>query len=184
MVVIVISGSPGAGSTTIAKRLSEELGLKHYSVGAQFKKLGVGKGEAVKALNLLGTYEGKSEKLHRKLDQEQIRVSEEGDVVIDGKMSIHLLKRKANLTVWIKCPLRVRAKHAAKRDGITVEEAERVLKDRERIEKELFKKLYGINYLKQEQKADLVVDSSTQSVNKIVNIIKNEVRKVQKPCEN
>ena len=39
MVVIIISGSPGSGKSTVAKNLAKKLGLRHTSAGDKMREI-------------------------------------------------------------------------------------------------------------------------------------------------
>jgi cytidylate kinase len=169
MPVIVISGQPGAGSSTIGKMVAEKLGLKIFSTGEKFK----GKGNQTKrALSVWFTRKGQSRKFHNWLDEEQIKAARKGNVVILGKLAITLVP-SADVKVWLKAPLSVRAKRTAKRDKISVKDAEAGLREREKIERKRFKEIYGFDYFK--QKADFVIDTRKKPeeiVKKILTVLK------------
>lgn len=178
-IVIAISGPPGAGSTSIAKKIAKKLKLKYLSVGKIQKSYGKVKKESEAALRVWGTTFGKSEDLHRKiLDRTQIEKAKKGNIVICGKLSIHMLKDLANYKIWIDTPLKVRAKRTAERDKISFEQALKEVKKREKIEREIWKKIYGFDYFDQKYSADFVLDNAKlsleQAVNKILDFIKRK----------
>ena len=172
MPVIAITGLPGAGSTTIAEELSKELGLRHYSVGREFKKLGSGMGESNQALKALNA-EGKE--VHENLDEKQKRLAREGNIVIDGKISVRMLKDLADLKVWVECPIGIRAERTAKRDKISAQEAEETVKKREEKEKEVWERIYGFDYKEQKNEADIIIDSSNHTISEMVRLIKDKL---------
>jgi len=180
MSVIVISGMPGCGSSTVGKLLAEWLGLGFFSVGKYFKKQGFGEKETARAINFLKTEKGSSEKFHKELDEEQRRVAKGGNVVIESKLGIHFLKDLANHTVWLWAPMMVRAERVAGRDKISIEEALKKLQEKEKMERELFKKIYGFDYFLQEKEADLVIDTSDKTPEKIVNEIIRKLNLIKK----
>lgn len=173
-VVIAISGLPGSGSTTIAKELAKRLKLDYYSPGEVFKGYSKKK-ESEAALEVWNLF-GKEKDFHeKKFDRIQIEKTKKGNIVICGKLSIFILNGLADYKIWIESDLRIRTERTAKRDEIPFEKALGQIKKREKIEKENWKKIYGIDYLEQKKDADVVIENSTltieESVDKILDFI-------------
>jgi cytidylate kinase len=172
--VIAISGLPGSGSTTIAKELARRFKLDYYSPGEVFKGYSK-KNQSEAALEVWNLF-GKEKKFHEKnFDRTQIEKAKKGNVVICGKLSIFMLKRIADYKIWIEGDLKTRAERTSERDGIPLEKALEQIKEREKIERESWEKIYGIDYTEQRKYADIVVENSTltvdESVDKILNFI-------------
>ena len=178
--VIVISGAPGAGSSTVSKIVARKLHLKYFSFGELHKGLVKGwKNEQSKAaLDAWKTLQGSSEKTHKNRDALQESIAKKGNIVICGKLSIHFLKDITNKKIWLDVSLEARAKRASKRDRISVETAMKEISERENIERESWKKIYGFDYFGQKKDADLAIDSSNmtvyQTVKKIIDFIKSK----------
>lgn len=172
-IVIAISGLPGAGSTTIAKKLAEKLKIKYFSPGEIFKSYG--KDREIKAAIKVWKGKGKSKKFHQKLESLQRKLAKKESCVVCGKLSVWALKDLSNCKVWIEAPLSIRAKRVAKRDKISVNLAKKLLKEREKIEKREWKRIYGINYLDQKKMANLIINTSNltpkQVIEKILNFL-------------
>jgi len=171
MAVIVISGYPGSGSSTTAKLLSKKTKLKFFSVGAYYKSHHEAKKETERAVKFWKTKKGSSKKFHESIDDMQIKLAKKGNIVIDSKLGIHFLKDYADYKVWIKAPVSVRAKRYAKRDTISVKEAMKILKEKEKLERESFAIIYGFDFFSLEKKADLIINVSKKKPQQIVNQI-------------
>ncbi len=183
--VIVISGMPGCGSTTAGKLLSEKLGIKFFSVGHYFKSLGHKGRETERAVNLWKSDTGREVQFskkgsHNALEEMQIALAKSGDIVIESKLGIRFLKKYADFTVWLKAPLHTRAERYAKRDNIPVSEAARLLKEKESLERKNFKKIYGFDFFSQEKEADIVIDTSHKTPERVVDEIIRDMKKPEK----
>ncbi len=174
MPVIVISGLTCVGSTTIGKKLSQKLGLKFFSLGNYLKSLSKGK-ETERATSIWKTEEGRSKNFHEKLDEMQQKLAKDGNIVINSKLGIKMLD--ADFKVWLKADKDVRAKRCAGRDNISFDEALRLLEQKEDFEINEWKKIYGFDFRDQEQKADLVIDTSDKNPDETVEIIIHELKR-------
>lgn len=180
MVVVGISGMPGCGSSTAGRLLAKKLKIDFFSVGDYTKiealKL-VGEPEETKrAAEFWYSEKGSSKEFHNRSDEMQIEIAKKGDVVIDAKLAVHMLKGIADLRVWIASPFETRAQHVAKRDRIKLDDAKDVLKEKENLERENFKKIYGFDYFTQDKEADLVVEAFGKNPDQIVDAILKELK--------
>ncbi len=166
MPVICVSGQPACGTSTVAKLLAEKLGISYFSPGHYFKSFSEKK-ETEAAVSLWKTKKGSSKGFHQDIDKMQQEIADKGNVVIDGKLSIKMVKN-ADLRVWLKANFETRAERVAKRDSINLEKASKELKEKESLERESWKKMYGFDYFDQEGEADLVIDVSNLTPEQIV----------------
>jgi len=184
MVVIALSGLPGTGSSTAGKLLAKKLKLKYFSVGAWNKshaKKFSGKevkGETDKSVVVWRTKKGASSKFHFASDDISRKKAKQGNIVIDGKLAIWALKDISDFSVWIKAPLSIRAKRIAGRDGITVEKAKKLVKEKEKLERKNWRRIYGFDYFVQEKEADLVINTAKKKPEEIVDLIISRLRRI------
>jgi len=174
MPTIIITGQPGSGNSTTAKLLAKALGLKHWSAGDYTKQFGQAAKETERAV---AAWEGAAAKkeFHVDLDAKVVEVARAGNVVIDGKLAIHFAGKFADLKVYLKCPIDVRAQRVAQRDKISLDEARRVLVEKESLERTKWKEMYGFDYGEQERQADVVVDTSAMTPEEIAEKIIDEL---------
>ena len=175
MTVVSITGLPGCGSSTVGKLLASKLGLEFFSAGAYYKSYGKGNKETDKAIDFLGSKEGISKSVNDSVDNMQIELAKKGNIVIDAKAAIYFLKELSNLKVWLTAPFDIRAMRVSNREGWSLEQASEKLKKKEFLEKELFQKVYGLDYLAQEKEADLKIDVSSILPEEIVSKILEEL---------
>ena len=72
---------------------------------------------------------GKDPKFHEAIDDFQRLLGEKGDLVLDGKRAINVIK-KADLKIWLMASSEERARRFCERDGIGFEESLRIVKER------------------------------------------------------
>ena len=175
MTVIAISGPPGAGTSTAAKKLAEKLGLKYFSPGQYMKEQSEGN-ETEAALHGWIDEELSSEEFHNDIDEMQKEVARKGDVVIDGKLSVYMLEEIADLRVFLTAPIDTRARRSSERDDMDFEKARKTLKERQKEEVENWTEMYGFHYIdKQRSEADLVIDTSEHPPREIIDLILQEI---------
>jgi cytidylate kinase len=111
-----------------------------------------------------------SDDFDREIDEKQ---GEEAmkmeNVIVEGRLSGFFVLA-ADLKIWLKAPLEIRAQRVAGREGIAYEEALAAMKSREQSEHKRYEQYYGIN-LDNLSIYDLVIDSSKWSENEIVKMI-------------
>ena len=195
--VIVISGLPGAGSTTIGKETAKRLKLKFFSSGSLFKDVAEGtvkkqkyydlfskilkkhgvtlpemneKNDTIAAQKLWDTKTGSSLDFHESIDELQKILAVQGNIVIDGKLSIRMIKN-ADLKVWLTSSLESRIKKTIKRDSLKEKDAKYYILEREKALQKGWKKIYDIDLMELKNEADIVIDTSEGNLNNIVNII-------------
>jgi cytidylate kinase len=169
-IVIVISGPPGAGTSSIAREVAKRLNLRYLSPGKTYKSF-LPKKEAEAALEFWKTRFGSSKELHERLDAYQVKEAKKGNIVVCGKLSIFFLKDIADFKIWVDAPLKVRAKRTAQRDKIPFKEALKQISEREMIERSKWKDMYGFDYFEQKNEADLILDNSKLTLKEAVDTI-------------
>ncbi len=170
--VIVVSGPPGSGKSTYAKRLARELGLQYYTTGQAFRDLAKRLGVSLVKLNELAE---RDPKIDLEIDKETLRRASEGNIVIDSHLAAWLLHDKADLLVYVKAPLNVRAERIARRDSISIKQAYMEILERENSHRRRFLKYYGLD-IRDLTIFHVIVDTSIYDVDSTYNIIMEAVK--------
>jgi len=151
--IITVSGAPGTGTTTLARSLAAELGLKWINSGELFRKIASDKNISVRELNRLAE---RGPEIDYLIDDAQKALAREGSGVFEGRLSGHLLA--ADLRVLLKTDLRLRAERIAKRESKLPEDAMQETRAREESEARRYKMYYNID-INDLSIYDLVVDT-------------------------
>ncbi len=163
---ITISGPPGSGKSTLSKMLSAKLGLELVSMGDIFRKLAT---DRCMSLDEFGTLAKCNDEIDRKLDEEQKKVAKEKDnIILEGRLSGFLVE--ADLKVWLKAPLELRAERIAKRENKSVSSAIKETSEREECERVRYLNYYNID-IRELSVYDIVIDSTKLSPEEICEIV-------------
>lgn len=151
--IITISGAPGTGTSTLARSLAAELGLRWINSGDLFRKIASEKNISVKDMNRLAE---KGPEIDYLIDDAQKTLAKEGSGIFEGRLSGHLLS--ADLKVLLKTDLRTRAERISKRESKLLEDAIQETRIREESEARRYKMYYNID-INDFSDYDLVVDT-------------------------
>ncbi len=163
--IITISGPPGSGKSTLSKILSVKLGMELISMGDVFRKCAEDRCMCLEEFGLLAKSDGN---IDREIDEMQKKIAKEKDnIILEGRLSGFLVD--ANLKVWLKAPLEIRAQRIARRECKSVEKAMAETKEREQCERERYLNYYDID-INDLSVYDIVIDSSKWSPEEISEI--------------
>ena len=163
-IVICISGMAGSGKSTVAKRLAEHYGLKYYSGGDALKAIAADMGYRTAGEGWWETSEGikflqerlRNLEIDRKVDEKLLEWADQGGVVLDSWAMPWLIEN--GFKIWLETSEEIRAQRLAERDGINLEKALKILREKEAKTKEIFKKLYGFELGEDFEPFQLILD--------------------------
>ena len=148
-IIICISGLPGCGKSTVAKKLAQKYRLRYISGGDALKELAVEAGFKPSGEDWWETEEGRrflNKRLEdpdfdKRVDEKLIEAAKQGNVILDSWTMPWLFDE--GFKIWLDASLEVRASRAAKRDKISLEKAKELIMEREEKTREIYRRLYG-----------------------------------------
>lgn len=158
---IAISGRIAAGSSSLARALSEKLGWNLRDGGQIFRDISQQRG-----FDLEKNPQQYDDDVDQRVDEETTRLlRNETRIVVTSKLAGFLsCDLPETLRVLLICPLRVRIKRYAAHRGYSEAEASRLITLRESEDQEKFTRLYGIFDFFHPSPFHLVLRSDRQSV--------------------
>ncbi|MEM0173826.1 MAG: AAA family ATPase [Sulfolobaceae archaeon] len=179
--IIVISGPPGSGKTSVAKELSRRLNIPYISAGGLFRKIAEEKGISVVELNILAE---KNFEIDRLVDSEIINtVKKFNDVIVESHIAGWILNDVADVKVYLYAPFYIRAKRISERDKISLQRAMEEIVAREYSHYTRFKKYYGIDIL-DVSNFDLIINTENLNLNAIIDLLVSFIRNKQEHIQN
>jgi cytidylate kinase len=164
---ITISGLPGSGTSTLAKNLAKKFNLTVVSAGDTFRKLAK---QHNMSLEEFGCLAAENPDIDRKLDEEQQRIAQNRDnIILEGRLTGHLTTN-ADLKIWLKAPLEIRAERIAHREGKTTNQAMEEIQTREACEAQRYKKYYNID-INDLSIYDIILDTTKHTPQQTTEII-------------
>src|SRR5208283_588774 len=183
-IVICISGMAGTGKSTLSKKLAEKYSLQCYSGGDALKELAKAEGYDVSRQGWWESSEGlkflkervSDPKFDRAVDAELLKYARQGNVILDSWTMPWLLNE--GFKIWLMASIDKRAARVAERDKITVNEAFKVLDEKEARTKAIYKKLYGFVLGEDFAPFDLVVDTDNLSAEEVFEVLCSAISNV------
>ena len=176
---ITITGSLGSGKSTVAKKLSSDLGLTYYSTGSAQRQIAAQMGITTLQLNHLAD---KDKSIDEKIDGVIKNMNNDGNAyIVDSRLAWHFMPAS------FKVKLIVEKTHAAQRifnDNLrsseskykNVDEVIKAIEERRQSERERFLRVYQVD-IENNSAFDLVVDTTNLSVDEVCQQIKNAYQK-------
>ena len=170
--VVTVGGPPGSGKSTAGRLVAGVLGLEFIAAGEFFRT------EARRHrmdLEAFSQYAGAHPEVDRELDERMQAFARPGHL-LDGRIQGALCRRAGTPVYDLVVTAReeVRVRRVADRDGQSVEEATRRLREREASERERYRRFYGIDLGR--EPCDLLVDSSDRPPLEVAETIVSFVR--------
>jgi cytidylate kinase len=121
--LIVISGRPGSGKSSLASYLSKKYNLRLVSAGNMFREVAKEQGFEPRGSSFLDFHKELekdrklSEKIDKQVDMKVVSEAKKGNCVIEGWLAGYFVK-KADLKIFLNVPLKVAAKRIANRENV------------------------------------------------------------------
>lgn len=184
---VVISGWPAVGKTTIASELAYEFSLTMYNGGDILKMLAAEKGysEATSRSDWWDTQEAKKfmaerrrdQTIDKKVDRRLGEILKKENAVITSYTLPWLVDDGRIIKFWLKGSQANRARRMANRDGISVREAERIVKLRDGENSKIYHRLYGFWFGEDLSVFDYALNTDALGLDALIEISKLIVRR-------
>jgi len=166
-IVLTISGSSGAGKTTIAQTLSNHFGLLIYNVGDKqrnfAKKRKIALWQSSKILPA---------KIDYQMDAYSLQLAIKGGYIIVGRFQV--AGNWADCRILVFCQQKIRAKRLARKEKISLKQALEKIKSRDRADKERYKRLYNLD-ISDKKIYNLIIDNTKPSLRRMKKIVIKKV---------
>lgn len=149
---IAISGKSGCGNSTVSRLVSEALGLRmiNYTFRSIAEEDDIPFAEVCRRAEHDDAYD-------RRVDIRQVELASQGNCVLGSRLAIWLVEN-ADLRVYLKASLDVRAARIAEREGGEIEWVKEATRRRDERDRARYLRLYDID-VDDPAPADLVVDA-------------------------
>ncbi|AAK40992.1 AAA family ATPase [Saccharolobus solfataricus] len=166
--IIIISGPPGSGKTSVAIKLANELSYKFISAGKIFRDIAQSMGLDIINLNRVAESNFDIDKMVDKKIHEY--VLRERNLIVESHIAGWIFREYTDVAIYLWAPLKIRANRIAIRDKISYVEAVSQIIRREYMHYKRFNKFYGID-INDLSVFDLVINTSNIDINNIVKLI-------------
>lgn len=174
--IITLSGQPGSGKTTVARDIASRYGFTIISAGEQFRKLAAERGMT---LAEFGELAERDPSIDIAIDNRQKELATKyPKALVEGRLAGRTIN--ADLKIWLKTPLDVRAERISRRENIPSRQAYDETYARELCELKRYMQYYHID-LNDLSIYDLVIDTSKWDVSGVTDIIFKAIDELKRP---
>jgi CMP/dCMP kinase len=182
---VVISGSAAVGKTTLAHALAKEFGFKLYNGGDILKEIARQQGYSVTGNDWWDSNEAigfmkerkKNSIYDRQVDEKLTNIAKKGNVIITSQTLPWLTPEP--ITFWLSASPQKRSERMSKRDKISIKEALRIVRMRDRENKKIYKKIYGAKFGDGLEVFDFMINTELLSLDSLVYLCKEIMKKMK-----
>jgi CMP/dCMP kinase len=182
---IVISGSAAVGKTTLAHALAKEFGFKLYNGGDILKEIARQLGYSVTGNDWWDSNEAigfmkerkKNSIYDRQVDEKLTNIAKKGNVIITSHTLPWLTPEP--ITFWLSASPQKRSERMSKRDKISIKEALRIVRMRDKENKKIYKKIYGAKFGDGLEVFDFMINTELLSLDSLVYLCKEIMKKIK-----
>ncbi|MGC8565391.1 MAG: (d)CMP kinase [Thermoplasmata archaeon] len=170
--IIIISGPPGSGKTTVARMLSEKLNYPLVSSGDIFRSMAK---EHNMDIESFSKFSERNDYIDREIDDKILKIMKNnGNIIIDSRLAGWFAKRNNidAFKIYLNASREKRLERINRREKTSMDDL--VLREKSEIKR--YKHIYGIDF-KDLSIYDLVIDTENLSPEDIVNKILESVKK-------
>ena len=182
---VVISGSAAVGKTTLAHALAKEFGFKLYNGGDILKEIARQQGHVISGNDWWDSDEAigfmkerkKNPVFDKQVDEKLINIAKKGSVIITS----HTLPWLATdpITFWLSASQEKRSERMSQRDKITVTDALRIVKMRDRENKKIYKKIYGSDFGDSLEVFDFMINTEILTLDSLLYLCKEIIKRMK-----
>jgi len=183
--IITIAGANGSGKSSTAKKLSQQLGFRHFSSGDFMRQIAK---ENRMTLEELAEVAEKEDWVDKKLDDYVMQAGLENKVVIDSRLAFHFIPNSFKVYLDLDPQTAAErmmndmknnpARHVENK-GVIESTEKMVEKSAKRLasERKRYFDLYGIKNHVDHGNFDLIVDTKKNNLEQVVDIVAREYKK-------
>lgn len=172
-IVICLAGLTACGKSTAARRLAKKYNLKYVSGGTTLKELALEAGIANANKGWWETPDGlhflkqrqQDSSFDKQVDDQLLCLARQGNIVLDS-WTMPWLSEKG-FKIWLEVSPKERANRLTQRDGISVESAEKIIKEKDGRTKQIYRELYGFELGEDYSPFDVVLDSELMTSDEV-----------------
>lgn len=184
-VSVVISGSAAVGKTTLAHALAKEFGFKLYNGGDILKEIARQQGYVISGNDWWDSDEAigfmkerkKNPVFDKQVDEKLINIAKKGSVIITSH-TLPWLATEA-ITFWLSASPERRSERMSQRDKITVIDALRIVKMRDRENKKIYKKIYGSDFGDSLEVFDFMINTEILTLDSLLYLCKEIIKRMK-----
>ncbi len=164
---VIISGLTASGKSTLAKQLSQALGIEYFTASTKWKDILPKKDflfwESQRGLDAI-KFRLSNLKYDRQLDRYILsHVKKRDDLILDSWVASWKINEKDMIKIYQKADLHTRARRVSFRAGMPQREAIKFMKEKDRYMHILYLKLHKIDVVNDLTPFDLVINSARLS---------------------
>lgn len=177
--VIIIFGFSGAGKSTLADKLGKSLGLRVVHPSSIVRSLlqrkpvdlikteaGINFWESTEGVALFKSRLNEKQPIDLIGDEMLLKELEKGNVVMDSWTMPWLFKGEA-VRIFLKAPHEVRMRRVAKRSGVSVRQASRVVRMKDEGTRRMYRRVRGFDMKKNLGVFDIVMNVTSASADEV-----------------